>query len=170
MFKQSQKLSAGVTLLEMMVALLVLSIGLLGVATLQSRGQQFNQVAYVRTQATFLAYDLMEKIKINQSLASNGAGIYNGECPGDMSCDEDDIYCVTKCDGDDHNCTVGDLAEYDKGQWCGLLRGTLPGGSATLVWVTAPNKTQYYQITIQWKNILDNKDKDHETKTWRLYL
>ncbi len=38
----------GYNLLEMLVALLVISIGLLGVATLQTRGQQFNYFAYMR--------------------------------------------------------------------------------------------------------------------------
>jgi len=46
MFKKIHKISAGFSILEMLVALLVLSIGLLGVATLQIRGQQFNQVGY----------------------------------------------------------------------------------------------------------------------------
>lgn len=56
MFKPIYRLSAaGFSMLEMLVALLILSVGLLGVATLQVRGQQFNQVGYLRTQATFFS-------------------------------------------------------------------------------------------------------------------
>ena len=62
---KQNKLSTGFTLLEILIAMLIISIGLLGVATLQIRGQQFNQVSYFRTQATFLAYDLMDRIRIN---------------------------------------------------------------------------------------------------------
>jgi len=172
MFKQSQKLSAGVTLLEMMVALLVLSIGLLGVATLQSRGQQFNQVAYLRTQATFLAYDLMERIKINEGTrirteSNFVGGIYKGSSEKNYELCGNDIDSATGCD--ENSCFPDDLVKYDKAQWCGLLLGTLPGGSAILDWTADASGTQHYQMTIQWKNILDSKN-DTEARTWRLYL
>ena len=66
---KQNKPSSGFTLLEVLIALLIISIGLLGVATLQIRGQQFNQVSYFRTQATFLAYDLMDRIRVNSAIA-----------------------------------------------------------------------------------------------------
>lgn len=45
----------GFSLVEVLVALLVLAIGLLGLAALQAQGLRFNHDAYVRTQATNLA-------------------------------------------------------------------------------------------------------------------
>ena len=45
--------SQGFSLMEVLVALLVLAIGLLGLAALQARGVKFNHDAYLRSQATF---------------------------------------------------------------------------------------------------------------------
>jgi len=166
MFKQSIKSSAGATLLEMMVALLVLSIGLLGVATLQVRGQQFNQVAYFRTQATFLAYDLMERIKINSTLnnpnvlpISYVVDLNASNCPTDVA--------VDLCDGNNASCVPSSLANYDKVQWCAFLGNTLPGSSTTITWDGASSA---YTITIQWKNVVDDPNNQFETRTWTLQI
>lgn len=121
MFKKKQKY-AGFSMLEMLVALLVLSIGLLGVATLQIRGQQFNQVGYLRTQATFLAYDIMERIRINSdNIAGNGNGeegryeypdptgfTSDGYDPQEACPDPDDIGLDERdcaCESDSKNCS-----------------------------------------------------------------
>ena len=162
MVKQSYKLSTGVTLLEMMVALLILSIGLLGVATLQARGQQFNQVAYFRTQATFLAYDLMERIRVNPTDSSGTAGTYvstldSNNCPTDVNEDF--------CDGNAKDCDKDALVKYDKVQWCKHLANTLPGGNATIAW-NSDDST--YTITIQWQNVIP--DRPIETRIWTLHL
>ncbi len=158
MFNQSYKLSAGVTLLEMMVALLVLSIGLLGVATLQVRGQQFNQVAYFRTQATFLAYDLMERIRVN----SDRSGIYVRDKLNASNCHTK----VEKVDCDGATCSsTGDLAKYDLFQWCTYFGITLPGGSTTITWDAVAIA---YTIELEWKNVVP--DRPIETRTWILQL
>jgi type IV pilus assembly protein PilV len=56
----------GFTLLEALIALLVLAIGLLGLAGLQVRGLSYNHDAFVRSQASFMAYDLMERMRIRK--------------------------------------------------------------------------------------------------------
>lgn len=58
----------GVGLLEVMIAVLILSISLLTIASLQSKSLQYNQSAYWRSQANVLAYDLLDRIR---SLSSN---------------------------------------------------------------------------------------------------
>ena len=63
MNKQMSQQQSGFTMIEMLVALVILSVGLLGVAALQTRGQQFNYEAYIHTQATFLAYDLTDRMR-----------------------------------------------------------------------------------------------------------
>ncbi len=68
---------AGFSLVEVLVALLVLSIGLLGLAGLQTRGLRDNHGAYLRTQATFSAKDLVDRIRANRPAAL--AGAYNIE-------------------------------------------------------------------------------------------
>ncbi|MCS6948044.1 MAG: type IV pilus modification protein PilV, partial [Steroidobacteraceae bacterium] len=63
----------GFTLIEALIAVLVLSIGLLGIAGLQLASLQTNSVAYQRSQATMLAYDLLDRMRANRTAALNGA-------------------------------------------------------------------------------------------------
>jgi type IV pilus assembly protein PilV len=65
----------GVTLVETLIALLVLSIGLLGLAGLETASLRFNTSAYYRTQATALAYDLADRMRANRQAAL--ANAYN---------------------------------------------------------------------------------------------
>lgn len=67
--------SAGFSLVEVLVALVILSIGLLGLAGLQTRGVRDNHGAYLRTQATLSAKDLVDRMRANRSAAL--AGDYN---------------------------------------------------------------------------------------------
>lgn len=65
--------SAGFSLVEVLVALVILSIGLLGLAGLQTRGVRDNHGAYLRTQATLSAKDLVDRMRANRSAALAGA-------------------------------------------------------------------------------------------------
>jgi len=55
----------GFTLLEVLIALLILSIGLLGLAALQTTSLRSNQMASMRTTATQLAYDISDRMRAN---------------------------------------------------------------------------------------------------------
>lgn len=61
----------GFSLLEMLVALLVLSFGLLGVAGMQAMSLRNNNNAYLRTQANILTYDLADRMRANRVAAIN---------------------------------------------------------------------------------------------------
>jgi type IV pilus assembly protein PilV len=63
----------GITLIEILVALLILSIGLLGLANLQAVGLRANHNAYLRSQATFLAYDIVDRMRANRPPALSGS-------------------------------------------------------------------------------------------------
>ncbi len=62
----------GVTLIEVLIALLVLSIGLLGLAGLQAVSLQHNHNAYLRSQATNLSYDILDRMRTNRAAALRG--------------------------------------------------------------------------------------------------
>lgn len=64
---------AGFTLLEVLVSIVILAIGLLGVAGLQARSIRNNQSAYLRSQATLLAYDVIDRMRVNTILARAGS-------------------------------------------------------------------------------------------------
>ena len=62
----------GVTLIEILITLLVLAVGLLGLAALQGFSLQAGQVSYHRTQATNIAYEVADFARANRSVASAG--------------------------------------------------------------------------------------------------
>lgn len=72
--------SKGFTLIEVLVALVVLCIGLLGVASLQLTSLKSNHGSAMRTQATYLAYDIVDRMRANRPAAL--AGSYNIELGG----------------------------------------------------------------------------------------
>ena len=55
--------AAGLSLIEMLISLLVLSVGLLGLAGLQAYSLKNNHSSYLRSQATVLGYDLLDQIR-----------------------------------------------------------------------------------------------------------
>ncbi|NJC47427.1 UNVERIFIED_ORG: type IV pilus assembly protein PilV [Xanthomonas campestris] len=58
--------AAGFTLIEVLIAILILAFGLLGFALLQTMNVRFVQSANYRTQATNLAYDLIDQMRSNR--------------------------------------------------------------------------------------------------------
>lgn len=72
----------GVTLLEVLVSIVVLSVGLLGYAGLQTLSLKNNNSAYQRSQATLLTYDIVDRMRANMpnlasySVALGSAGSY----------------------------------------------------------------------------------------------
>src|SRR5690625_3466226 len=68
--------SAGFSLIEVMIAVLVLGVGLLGFALMQTMTVRFAQSANYRTQATNLTYELLDQMRVNRILASEYLGDY----------------------------------------------------------------------------------------------
>jgi type IV pilus assembly protein PilV len=84
---------AGFSMIEAMIAILIFSIGLIGMAGLMLVSVRTNQSAYLRTQASFLAQSLVDRIRANrgQVLAYNGTyaplGAATDPCAGGAVCD-----------------------------------------------------------------------------------
>lgn len=71
----ASRTQSGFSLIELLIAVLVLAIGLLGVAALQTNALKHNQSALQRSQATMLAYSIMDAMRANRPAAI--AGQYN---------------------------------------------------------------------------------------------
>jgi len=69
---KSVSLRSGFSLLEVLIAIVILSIGMLGLAALQAYSLKTNQSANFRTQATSLAYMIVDKMRANQQAVSQG--------------------------------------------------------------------------------------------------
>lgn len=66
----------GFTLIEVMIAVLVLGVGLLGFALLQTMNVRFAQSANFRTQATNLSYEMLDQVRVNRIARNAYRGDY----------------------------------------------------------------------------------------------
>jgi len=60
----------GFTLLEVMIAVVIMSVGLLGMALLQSTSLRAAQTTNERSQATMLVYEMMDMVRANRRQAT----------------------------------------------------------------------------------------------------
>jgi len=150
MNKQASSQS-GFTMIEMLVALVILSVGLLGVAALQTRGQQFNYEAYVHTQATFLAYDLTDRMRNNPIQAQGGQYAATGNPNSEADCSPGP-------------CSPAQLTGYDLSAWFNSVEQTLPGGEAT---ISHDTTTGVYTIVIKWQGeMLEDGESEVKQQSW----
>ncbi len=117
----------GTTLIETLVALLVLSIGLLGVAALQMTSLRNNRGAHLRSQAQVMAYDITDRMRANRQNALDG--LYNvalGSTPA-----------------------VGTLPNTDLARWKAAMTAALPSGDGSVAIIG-----NVVLITITWTDSL----------------
>jgi len=76
------RLARGFSMIEVMVAILVMGIGLLGFALLQTMSVRFTQSANQRTQATLLATDLLDQVRANRLAVAQYTGDYTASSTG----------------------------------------------------------------------------------------
>jgi type IV pilus assembly protein PilV len=110
----------GASLIEVLVALGVLSIGLLGIAHVLVHGMRASHSALLRTQAVSLVADMAERIRANPL----GAGAYDcasyASGPALRDCAATDSMTAPA------NCTAAELAEDDLARWQDAVRSALP--------------------------------------------
>jgi type IV pilus assembly protein PilV len=139
--------NTGFTLIEVMIAMLVLAAGLLGSVGLQATSLRNNQSSYNRSQATQLAYDIADRMRANASVAGNYLTTFMA--PDAATCTTKDTPC-TACATTANSCTTALLAVKDLFEWNLALTNTLPRGTGTITL-----KGAVYTITVNWD---DNRD------------
>ena len=77
------RVQGGFTLVEVLVTVIVVAIGLLGLAGVQLAGMRSNHSAYLRTQATIAAYDLIDRMRMDPN-AFNGLSFTAGSDTGNV--------------------------------------------------------------------------------------
>ncbi|MDW3094943.1 MAG: type IV pilus modification protein PilV [Gammaproteobacteria bacterium] len=134
----------GFTLLEVLVALLILSIGLLGLVNLQMRGLQYSDSARQRSQATFLAYDILDRMRANKGEVDNGTYdiLISAAAPQPLVTDMCSTVTVS--------CTPDKLADYDLWEWKNDLSTYLPNGNGSVRKDNTILTADVYEITVQW--------------------
>ena len=130
----------GAGMIEVLVALVVLAIGLLGVLSMQSIGLGSNQRSIFTTEATFIASDMAERI-----LAFNGP---NGAYAG-MSSAAAPSGCGAACTTlqADSDALINAFTFNNANALNNNNNVSLPGGLGTITLFAAPNT---YDIDISW--------------------
>jgi len=158
--KNRKQTQAGFTLIEILIALMVLAVGLLGLGGLQIAGVKGSNTAHYRTTASMLAMNLAERIRTNR--VGTHAGYYDDSI---TACDVD----LPVCRNTGTNCSPETLAKYDLQEiQCGVRIGSsprqggvknlLPNGAITVSCVGGCNKNNaVHDISISWyKGQLDD--------------
>ncbi len=142
----------GFTLIEVLVALLIAAIGLLGMAALHLSGLRSVETAYQRSLATLAANDLLERMRANADAvrAGNYASDYGAAATASTDCE------ATSCSG-------AQMAAFDLARWKASL-GALPAGdgkvemSGTRVTVTVRWDHSRSGDGTQWASFLMTTD------------
>jgi type IV pilus assembly protein PilV len=129
--------AAGFSLVEILVALVILSVGLLGLAGLQTSSLRAGDDAYLRSEASILAYNLIDRMRANPAAAK--AQDYDIDF-GDSVDDPPDCTAST--------CGSGDLAKWGLDQWLGHI-DKLPDSKAKVSTKVVDKHTRV-QVQIDW--------------------
>lgn len=116
--------AAGFSLLEVLIALVILSVGLLGIAAMISGTMKANDSAYMRTQATGLAYNMIDRMRANTTATDNGQ--YDVSMPASASTASEPSACTNNA------CDSTQLAAYDVDQWEYDAAHLLPQGRGSI--------------------------------------
>ena len=128
-FKQSQ---SGFGLVESLVALVVVSVGMIGIAVLYGQGLGASRTALYRTQAVILASDMADRIRLNRragAVYQTAAAGTSRNCP----------------------CTPTQMAENDLFVWNAVIDQQLPAADGTVTYGASSPPT--YTIQITWQEV-----------------
>jgi type IV pilus assembly protein PilV len=123
----------GFTLIEVLIALVIMSVGMLGIAGLYVHSMQAGRTSVLRHNAVTLAGDIADRIRANPR-----AGAAYGLAGANNNCVNGGV-----------DCTIGQMAANDIFLWDQQAAATLPNGQVNVVFnngVVPPT----YQITLTW--------------------
>lgn len=147
----------GATLLEVMIALMIFSIGMLGLAALQVTGMRESGNAEKRTQATLVANDIVERMRSN--ITATSAGDYAAVNYGTIDCTNPPVnYCEDNGGTNAATCTTAQMAVFDAQLAYCQAKNNLPTGALSTTCTDAAGVaaactgTAYRTITLNWSN------------------
>ena len=138
----------GVTIVEGLVALVILSVGMLGIASLYVTSLKTGRTALLRTHAVNLVNDMIDSIRANGSArAAYDLADRTGEDPTAISC------------GDDGVCTQAEIAERDLASWLEAVQKTLPGATGNIDFEAAAGGVpDVYVVSVEWREAGESQD------------
>ncbi|MCC5885419.1 MAG: type IV pilus modification protein PilV [Gammaproteobacteria bacterium] len=124
---------SGFSLIEVLVAVLIVSVGVLGVAGLQLLSLQNNTSAMFRTQAIQSAYDIMDRARANRDIVY-AIGMEDNPPQNPPNC-ETTI------------CSPQQMRNFDIAEWRADLADTLPNGTGAIAYTGG-----VMTVTVRWQD------------------
>jgi type IV pilus assembly protein PilV len=153
---------AGASLVESLVALVVLSVGMLGVAGLMLTGISSNRSALYRTQAVNLVSDMADRIRANTTARGAYDTLRYGGNPALRG-------CAASAAAVGGNCTLDELAEDDLARWIDSVRTALPpyrgdpaAAEVTFLPAGFAGQPDTYRIRVGWHEPREQQDFDYQ--------
>lgn len=126
--QRTRRHQAGISMIEVLVAILVVSIGFLGMAALQAKAMSTNNSAMARSLATVASYSILDAMRVDRANAAQYVGTVTADnCPA----------------------AGATLASYQLNAWCTQL-GTALGALPTTTGTVACTNTDVCTVTIQF--------------------
>lgn len=147
---QQRSANRGVTLIEVLVAVLVLSIGMLGIAGLQARALKYNQSSYERSVAVIQSQSIGDSMRANSAEAKLGR--YN---------------IAKKCDT---AAASTSQADGDLAAWIGQMQTSLSGAAANVCGGVNCTAAGLCTVSVQWDDTRGNADKSGATQIEQLNI
>lgn len=136
----SFKKQNGSSMVEIMVAIIITVIGLLGVASLQGNALKFQKSSSQRSESMQSIYDLGERMRANAIAARDGAYIYTVPYATTVASPPAIPTCSAPCSGIQ-------IANIDTANWLNALSQRLSGGAGYVV----ANPLGGFDVTVMWK-------------------
>jgi type IV pilus assembly protein PilV len=129
---------SGVSLIEILASLVVVSLGILGVTALQMSGIRSANDGYLYSQAAALAEDMAERIRVNPQARARYVLAMAASHSTSTDCE------TSKCSSDE-------MASYDLRQWTTALAERLPDGAGAITY--AAGSVNSYSLTVRWHSL-----------------
>lgn len=143
--RRFRQLDQGVVMIEALVAILILSIGVLGMVGMQSASIRYEQNSWARSAVSMLASDIGDRIRANAGSTDN-AYVYSNTYTAERTLiNAGGAFAVTP-DCASVVCTPAQLASFDLIKWRDNLNRLVPGS----VGMVSGSRSSNYNITIAW--------------------
>ena len=161
MIEVSFKRQNGVSLIEILVTILILGIGLLGVASLQVSSIASNQEGFYTSQATSIAEDFASRIRsakmitmVPDSTVDYATFLANYVVVGELSCTTAPTSMCKSIGGSSpDNCGFTEMALFEQWEACSIAEATLPEGKVRIV-----STGDRLSIIVDWSSASERKD------------